>query len=146
MTFSFVQLGRVRTIAGGAPILLVLTVTNILIWIWAMAVFAERPELLGTAVLAYLLGLRHAFDPDHIAAIDNVVRKLMQEGGSARMVGCYFALGHSSVVVLASLIIAASALSIEAHELGEVNLIRTAVSALLLLTIGLTNVVILRSI
>jgi high-affinity nickel-transport protein len=146
MTLSFIQPGKVRTAARGASILLVLTAMNILIWASAWVVFAERPELLGTAVLAYLLGLRHAFDPDHIAAIDNVVRKLMQEGKPGRMVGCYFALGHSSIVVLASLAIAGSALSLEAHELGEVNLIRTAASALFLLTIGLTNFFILRSI
>ncbi|NEI74983.1 HoxN/HupN/NixA family nickel/cobalt transporter, partial [Rhizobium lusitanum] len=52
---------------------------NALAWIWAWAAFADRPSLLGIALLAYMFGLRHAFDADHIAAIDNVVRKLMQE-------------------------------------------------------------------
>ena len=53
---------------------------NVAIWIWAVIALADRPALMGTAFLAYVLGLRHAVDPDHIAAIDNVVRKLMQEG------------------------------------------------------------------
>ncbi len=57
-----------------------LVAANIAAWIWALVAFKDEPALLGTAVLAYMFGLRHAFDSDHIAAIDNVVRKLMQEG------------------------------------------------------------------
>src|SRR5580700_4516345 len=53
---------------------------NLAIWVWAFIALADRPALLGTAFLAYVLGLRHAVDADHIATIDNVVRKLMQEG------------------------------------------------------------------
>ena len=52
---------------------------NILVWILAIIAFYRYPFLLGTAVLAYTFGLRHAVDADHIAAIDNVTRKLMQE-------------------------------------------------------------------
>lgn len=52
----------------------------------------------GTAVLAYVLGMRHAFDADHIAAIDNTTRKLMSEGQRPLAVGFFFSLGHSSVV------------------------------------------------
>ena len=58
---------------------------------------AGRPTLLGTAFLAYVLGLRHAVDADHIATIDNVVRKLMQEGKRPFSVGLFFSLGHSLV-------------------------------------------------
>ena len=57
-----------------------LAIANIGAWIWAIAAFIHQPVLLGTALLAYSLGLRHAIDADHIAAIDNVTRKLMQEG------------------------------------------------------------------
>src|SRR6202012_5923639 len=71
-------------------------------WLWALVAFADRPALLGTAFLAYIFGLRHAFDADHIAAIDNVVRKLMQGGKAPYSVGFFFSLGHSSIVVLAS--------------------------------------------
>ena len=65
--------------------------------------FACLPLLFSTAVLAYTFGLRHAVDADHIAAIDNVTRKLMQEGKPAASVGFYFSLGHSTVVIIASL-------------------------------------------
>ena len=60
--------------------------------------FRGHPVLLGTALLAYSFGLRHAVDADHIAAIDNVTRKLMQEGKRPVSVGFFFALGHSTVV------------------------------------------------
>ncbi|MGA7125703.1 MAG: hypothetical protein WBZ19_05320 [Chthoniobacterales bacterium] len=57
-----------------------LGVVNIGAWVWAVLAFHDKPLLLGTAFLAYSFGLRHAVDADHIAAIDNVTRKLMQEG------------------------------------------------------------------
>src|ERR1700756_5889297 len=52
----------------------------------------------GTGALAYTLGMRHAFDADHIAAIDNTTRKLVGEGKRPLSVGFFFSLGHSSVV------------------------------------------------
>ena len=75
---------------------------NVAAWIWAFTAFHNQPMLLGTAFLAWVLGLRHAVDPDHIAAIDNVTRKLMAEGQKPVGVGCWFALGHSTVVVVAA--------------------------------------------
>lgn len=60
----------------------------------------DHPALIGLGFLAYTLGLRHAFDVDHIAAIDNTVRKLMQQGKNPMGVGFYFSLGHSTVVCL----------------------------------------------
>jgi nickel/cobalt transporter (NiCoT) family protein len=119
---------------------------NILIWIWAWLAFSDRPTLLGTALLAYIFGLRHAFDPDHIAAIDNVVRKLMQDDRPAFPSGFFFALGHSSIVVIASVAISGTALTIQPDDLNEINLVRTAVSALFLLAIGGSNLFILRGI
>jgi len=67
-------------------------------WIWALIAFHHYPVLLGTALLAYTFGLRHAVDADHIAAIDNVTRKLMQESKRPVAVGFFFSLGHSTVV------------------------------------------------
>lgn len=61
---------------------------------------------IGTGVLAYMLGLRHAFDADHIAAIDNATRKLMSSGERAGSVGLFFSLGHSTVVFTVSALIA----------------------------------------
>src|SRR5258706_3447943 len=80
-------------------------------WIWAVMAFDGHPALLGTAFLAYSLGLRHAVDADHIAAIDNVTRKLMQEGKRPVAMGFLFSLGHSTVVVLSSAPIVATTLS-----------------------------------
>ncbi len=78
-------------------------------------------------------GLRHAVDADHIAAIDNVTRKMMQQGRRPFAVGAWFSLGHSSIVVLASAAIAATATAFSTqmswlHDTGSV--IGTAVSAL----------------
>ena len=122
---------------------------NLAAWVWAWIAFSGHPALLGTALLAYMFGLRHAFDADHIAAIDNVVRKLMQDGKSPASVGFFFSLGHSSIVVLASVVIAASAAAMQGeleafHGIG--GLIGTTVSALFLLAIGIANLFILRGI
>ena len=111
--------------------------------------FADRPALLGTAFLAYMFGLRHAFDVDHIAAIDNVVRKLMQERKSPFAVGFFFSLGHSSIVVLASIAIAATAAAMQNrfeafHPIGSV--VGTTVSAVFLLSIGVANLFVLRGV
>lgn len=126
-----------------------LIAANIAAWSWAWTAFSDQPTLLGTAFLAYMFGLRHAFDADHIAAIDNVVRKLMQENKSPYAVGFFFSLGHSSIVVLASIAIAATAAAMqtqldEFHEIGGV--IGTTVSAVFLLVIGLANLFILKGI
>ncbi|MEW6148682.1 MAG: HoxN/HupN/NixA family nickel/cobalt transporter, partial [Pseudomonadota bacterium] len=71
-----------------------LIAANVAAWAWAFAAFGDRPTIMATALLAWVFGLRHAVDADHIAAIDNVVRKLMQAGETPRSVGLYFALGH----------------------------------------------------
>lgn len=132
-----------------AVVYTLLLAANIAAWIWALAAFRDEPALLGTALLAYMFGLRHAFDADHIAAIDNVVRKLMQEGKAPFTAGFYFSLGHSTVVVLALLVVATAAVAmrdrLEAfHDVG--GAIGTAVSTLFLLTIGIANLAILKSI
>src|SRR5690349_869378 len=80
-------------------IYVVLILANVAAWATAFVVFHHYPLLLGTALLAYGFGLRHAVDADHIAAIDNVTRKLMQDGQRPVTVGLFFSLGHSTVVV-----------------------------------------------
>ncbi len=86
----------------------VLVTANAIAWFLAWVQFRDQPALLGTASLAYTFGLRHAVDPDHIAAIDNVTRKLMQEGTRPISAGFFFALGHSTVVIMASMLVALS--------------------------------------
>src|SRR6516165_5294802 len=88
-----------------------LAFANLGVWVWAILAFRDKPLLLGTALLAYTFGLRHAVDADHIAAIDNVTRKLMQEGKRPLSVGFFFSLGNSTIVVIASLVIAITASS-----------------------------------
>ena len=121
----------------------VLAMANGLAWLWALAAFRDHPVLLGTAFLAYSFGLRHAVDADHIAAIDNVTRKLMQEGKRPVAVGFFFSLGHSTVVVLASAVIAltASALQGRFNEFRDVGgLISTAVSVFFLFVVAIANI------
>src|SRR6202166_2912723 len=93
----------------------VLIAINVLAWVWAIAAFRHYPVLLGSALLAYSFGLRHAVDADHIAAIDNVTRKLMQEGKRPLAAGFFFSLGHSTVVVLAVFAIAATTNALPSH-------------------------------
>jgi len=126
-----------------------LTFANLGAWAWAVLLFRDHPVLLGTALLAYGFGLRHAVDADHIAAIDNVTRKLMQEGKRPVAVGFFFALGHSTVVVLAAVAVAATATALagsfeEFKAVGGV--IGTSVSALFLFAIAAANIVILRGV
>jgi high-affinity nickel-transport protein len=126
-----------------------LIAANIAAWVWAWQAFADRPALLGTALLAWVFGLRHAVDADHIAAIDNVVRKLMQDGRRPIDAGLFFSLGHSTVVILASLAIAATTAVMQARLAAFRDIggdIGTAVSAVFLLLIAAANLVILRGV
>lgn len=128
------------------PVLATLLLANAVAWCWAIAAFHGFPILLGTGLLAYSLGLRHAVDADHIAAIDNVARKLIQGGRNADYIGLYFSLGHSTVVVLASAAIAVGAGAMAAHFSGlkaAGGLIGTTVSALFLFAIAIANLFIL---
>ena len=88
---------------------IVLIAASLLAWVWAFATFHGYPLLLATALIAYGFGLRHAFDADHITAIDNVTRKLMEEGKRPIAVGFFFSLGHSTVVIGAALLLALTA-------------------------------------
>ena len=98
----------------------VLLVFNGAAWLWAILALRHFPVLLGTAFLAYSFGLRHAVDADHIAAIDNVTRKLMQEGKRPVAVGFMFSLGHSTIVLLGSMAIAGTAMALQ-HRMDAVR-------------------------
>ena len=119
---------------------------NLAVWAWALMLFRHQPALLGTALLAYGFGLRHAVDADHIAAIDNVTRKLMQEGKRPVTVGLFFSLGHSTVVAALTLAVAVAA-SVLQGRLGDLKviggLIGTGVSAFFLFAIAAANLAIL---
>ena len=126
-----------------------LLVFNVLAWAWALTAFRGQPALLGTALLAYTFGLRHAVDADHIAAIDNVTRKLLQVGRSPLGAGLFFSLGHSTVVVALTVGVAFAATALTTHfdDLrGVGGLIGTSVSALFLFVLAIANLVVLASV
>ncbi|MCL6517151.1 HoxN/HupN/NixA family nickel/cobalt transporter [Alicyclobacillus sp.] len=120
-----------------------LHVLGLLLWLPALP---GRPFLLGMGVIAYTFGMRHALDADHIAAIDNTVRKLTEQRQNPAGVGFFFALGHSSVVLLT-----AAAASVALHRLDHLlpvfssagGVIGGTVSGVFLLLVGLANLAIL---
>src|SRR5436305_6233013 len=104
----------------------------------------------GTGALAYTLGMRHAFDADHIAAIDNTTRKLVSEGKRPLSVGFFFSLGHSSVVFIMAILlnfgIRALDEQVKNDNSGLHNLtgtIGTTVSGTFLYLIAILNIIIL---
>ncbi|MDR0360109.1 MAG: HoxN/HupN/NixA family nickel/cobalt transporter [bacterium] len=110
----------------------------------------SHPAFLGLGVLAYTFGLRHAFDADHISAIDNTTRKLLQQHKRPVGAGFFFSLGHSTVVVAIALLLALAIRTVvqsaisgngELHRVG--GLIGTSVSGLFLLVIGVLNLLVL---
>jgi high-affinity nickel-transport protein len=126
-----------------------LFIVNGAAWLWAVVAFHDYPVLLGTAALAYSFGLRHAFDADHIAAIDNVTRKLMQEGCRPVGVGLFFSLGHSTIVVALTIATAVATTALQGRfdafkSFGGVA--GTLVSALFLFAIAIANIVVLASV
>jgi nickel/cobalt transporter (NiCoT) family protein len=124
----------------------ILIPANIAAWLWALLEFRNNPLLLSTAFLAYSFGLRHAFDADHIAAIDNITRKLMHEGRRPITVGFFFSLGHSTIAVGLVLAIALAGTALQGHfgafkVVGGV--IGASVSVLFLFAIALANIQVL---
>ncbi len=135
----------IRTKIIGVYILLI--TFNIVAWVLAFIGFsAQYPALLGTALLAYTFGLRHSVDADHISAIDNVTRKLMQENKRPTTVGFFFSLGHSTIVVALSIGIAIAAAFIQ-NAIPTLKsaggLIGTSVSAAFLYLIAIINILVL---
>jgi high-affinity nickel-transport protein len=119
---------------------------NVAAWGLAFWLFSAHPLLLGTALLAYTFGLRHAVDADHISAIDNVTRKLMADGKRPVGVGFFFSLGHSTVVIALTVGIALAASIVKGQlpalqRAGE--LLGTSISASFLLLVAAINLLVL---
>jgi high-affinity nickel-transport protein len=119
-------------------------------WGLLLAYASSHPEFLALGGLAYTFGLRHAFDADHIAAIDSTTRKLLQSGKKPVGVGFFFSLGHSTVVLLIALALGLAVRSIVQGVVGGNGELRdiggtvgTLVSGGFLVLIGLMNLVIL---
>ncbi|HEU5348455.1 MAG TPA: HoxN/HupN/NixA family nickel/cobalt transporter, partial [Ktedonobacterales bacterium] len=126
----------------------VLIGVNILAWVLAALASVELhdPKFITLGFVAYGLGLRHAVDADHISAIDNVTRKLMQDGKRPVAVGTFFSLGHSTVVVLLSVLLAVASLFVQKEMPGFQavgGVIGTSVSAIFLYLIAALNLLIL---
>lgn len=135
------MLWRRLSLFGGAVALLHLAGFGLLAY-YAGA----NPELVGLGTLAYTFGLRHAFDADHIAAIDNTTRKFLQDGKRPLGVGFFFSLGHSSVVFALASGLAVATTAVKAtmprlqHWGGAIG---TGVSGTFLLAIGVLNLIVL---
>jgi high-affinity nickel-transport protein len=139
--------GNLRRRTAGLYALLI--GANLAAWAWALLALHRHPVLLGTAALAYTFGLRHAVDADHIAAIDNVTRTLMQAGKRPIAAGFFFSLGHSAVVFAMSAGVAAAATVVES-KLGDLKaigaVVGTCTSAIFLFAIAVVNVAIFGSV
>ena len=125
-----------------------LAVLNIAAWLAAMIAFRGSPALLGICALIYGLGLRHAVDADHIAAIDNVTRKLLQDRQRPVAVGFFFALGHSTIVTIVAIAVAAAASFMADFQSFRAigGIVSTSISSTFLLAIAMMNVMIFRSV
>src|SRR5918999_264946 len=146
------ELGRIAGMAGFIALL------HIVGWgVFLLVVVPEHHRLgdgrlfgIGIALTAYFLGMRHAFDADHIAAIDNTTRKLMTAGRRPLSVGFWFSLGHSSVVFALCALLAGGVKALNHHLEDEssasqqlAGFFGAAVSGTFLMLIGISNLVVL---
>lgn len=143
----FQRVGRLRTRADSVTYraasllsLLILIATGL--WIATIFSFRGNEALLALASLAFVFGLRHAMDADHIAAIDSITRRLLYDGSPRISVGLMFSLGHSTVVVGLSLLLIVSVQQVQEslkHLMTFGEIFGGAVSAILLLAVGAAN-------
>src|SRR5215467_3902058 len=136
--------GRLASFFGGVAVL------HVAGWGLLLIYGLGHPAFLGLGGLAYTFGLRHAFDADHIAAIDNTTRKLLQRGEKPVGVGFFFSLGHSTVVFLIAVLLGLAVRTIVQGVVGQNGELRdvggavgTLVSGGFLVLIGMLNLLIL---
>lgn len=134
---------RLRAIPLPALALITLLILiNLIVWAVVGVVLRFYPALTGTAVLAYTLGLRHALDADHISAIDLMTRRLIASGQRPVAVGTFFSLGHSTIVIITCIVVAATSGALRERFNGFErvgNIIGTSVSAAVLLILCAGN-------
>lgn len=137
----------VPTILRGLPPAVVrqialLIAINLIIWAAIGVVLRFFPSLISSAVLSYTLGLRHALDADHISAIDLMTRRLIASGQRPVSVGTWFSLGHSTIVIITCVVVAATSGALRQRFDGFQrigNIIGTSVSAAFLLILCAGN-------
>ena len=140
VVFSPVEWARLGAFYGFVAIL------HVLGWGLYLHFAARYPALVGLGFVAYLFGLRHAFDADHIAAIDDTVRYMLQKGKRPLGLGFFFSLGHSTVVIGVAIALACSATALKRELLPLQNLgavIGATVSGVFLWIIGILNLLVL---
>ncbi|MDF7674321.1 HoxN/HupN/NixA family nickel/cobalt transporter [Acetobacteraceae bacterium ESL0709] len=115
-----------------------LFLANLFLWGLAALAALHNPIILGAALLAWVFGARHALDADHITAIDTITRQLMERGQRPYLIGLYFSLGHSTIVIAATIILIALPSSLLFQWLHlKGGLIGGAISSCFLLVMGL---------
>jgi nickel/cobalt transporter (NiCoT) family protein len=127
-------------------IIALIALVNITVGIIAGIILHFHAALISTAVISYTLGLRHALDADHISAIDLMTRRLIASGQRPVTVGTFFSLGHSTIVVITAIVVAATATAVSSkfHRFGTVgSIVGSTVSAAFLLLLGTMNAYIL---
>ncbi|KAH8595017.1 high-affinity nickel-transport protein-domain-containing protein [Bisporella sp. PMI_857] len=128
--------------AAAVGIISLLVLVNLVIWAIVGIVLRYNAHLASTALLSYTLGLRHALDADHISAIDLMTRRLVVTGSKPVTVGTFFSLGHSTIVIITCIVVAATSGALEKRFDGfrEVGgIIGTSVSAAVLILLGIGN-------
>lgn len=123
-------------------IIALLVSVNIAVWVVAGIILRFHPALISPAALSYLLGLRHALDADHISAIDLMTRRLIASGQRPVTVGTFFSLGHSTIVVVTCVVVAATSGALRDRFDGFTrvgNIVGTSVSAAFLLILCAGN-------
>ncbi|KAL7935116.1 high-affinity nickel-transport domain-containing protein [Trichoderma chlorosporum] len=147
LQFPFVKLPPKPKFLHAIPsnsirIIAILITVNILVWIAIAIVLHFHPALISPAALSYALGLRHALDADHIAAIDLMTRRLIASGQRPATVGTFFSLGHSTIVVITCVVVAATSGALRKRFDGFQrvgNIVGTSVSAAVLIILCLGN-------
>ncbi|KND86983.1 High-affinity nickel transport protein nic1 [Tolypocladium ophioglossoides CBS 100239] len=128
--------------SNSIAIIALLITANALVWVSVAVVLHFHPALISPAALSYTLGLRHALDADHISAIDLMTRRLIASGQRPATVGTFFSLGHSTIVIVTCIVVAATSGALRERFDGFTrvgNIIGTAVSATVLIVLCVGN-------
>ncbi|KJK78560.1 hypothetical protein H634G_06258 [Metarhizium anisopliae BRIP 53293] len=135
-----------RFLSGVPPnaigIVALVAAVNLVVWASIAVVLHHHPALISAAALSYTLGLRHALDADHISAIDLMTRRLVSLGQRPATVGTFFSLGHSTIVIVTCVVVAATSGALRDRFDGFTrvgNIIGTAVSATVLVVLCAAN-------
>lgn len=131
---------------SAVAIIILLALAQCVAWVVTGLVLQKHSQLIGTAAIAWVLGLRHALDADHISCIDLMTRRLIAAGQKPVTIGTFFSLGHSTIVIITSIAVAATSSEAARHfnSFSRVGaIIGSSVSAAFLLILGAMNVYIL---